>query len=121
MAENYREKTLPSSVNEVHEDHMNVYLGITTTSTVLVCVANTCQMVLVSNAQYAYYPDLPVNRILMRTSRARGGATSTSSILKGSPAPQQTAALHVIVLPTVSSMVAGNDIAKHSAVRPHFL
>ena len=41
----------------------------------------------------------------MRTSWARGGATSTSSILRGSPAPQQTAALHLMGFPAVSDMV----------------
>lgn len=41
----------------------------------------------------------------MRTSCARGGATSTSSIFRGSPAPQQTAALHVMGFPAVSDMV----------------
>lgn len=47
---------------------------------------------------------IPVCRILMRTSLAFGGATSTSSILSSSPAPQHTAALHVITLPTVSAI-----------------
>ena len=41
----------------------------------------------------------------MRTSWALGGATSTSSSLRGSPAPQQTAALHLIGFPVVSDMV----------------
>lgn len=43
----------------------------------------------------------------MRTSCARGGATSTSSILSSSPAAQQTAALHVMTFPVVSDMAAG--------------
>ena len=37
----------------------------------------------------------------MRTSWACGGATSTSSTLRGSPAPQQTAALHLMTFPAV--------------------
>ena len=41
----------------------------------------------------------------MRTSCARGVATSTSSIFRGSPAPQQTAALQVMGFPAVSDMV----------------
>lgn len=48
--------------------------------------------------------NLPVYKILILTSCARGGATSTSSILRGSPAPQQTAALHVMGFPAVSDM-----------------
>lgn len=44
-------------------------------------------------------------RICMRTSCACGGATSTSSIFSSSPAPQHTAALQVIVFPTVSDML----------------
>lgn len=43
----------------------------------------------------------------MRTSFARGGATSTSSSLRGSPAAQQTAALHLMVFPAVSDMAGG--------------
>lgn len=43
----------------------------------------------------------------MRTSCARGVATSTSSIFRGSPAPQQTAALQVMGFPAVSDMVVG--------------
>jgi len=43
----------------------------------------------------------PVYKILILTSCALGGATSTSSILRGSPAAQQTAALHLIGLPVV--------------------
>ena len=46
----------------------------------------------------------PVYRIRSRTSLARGGATSISSIFKGSPAPQHTAALHLIGRPTVSAI-----------------
>ena len=42
--------------------------------------------------------------ILIRTSWAFGGATSTSSSFRGSPGPQQTAALQVMVFPTVSAM-----------------
>lgn len=45
----------------------------------------------------------------MRTSCARGGATSTSSSLRGSPAAQQTAALHLIGFPAVSDMVNGQE------------
>ena len=41
----------------------------------------------------------------MRTSFALGGATSTSSILSGSPWPQQTAALHLMGFPAVSDML----------------
>jgi hypothetical protein len=45
-----------------------------------------------------------VYNIWILTSLAFGGATSTSSILRGSPAPQQTAALHLIVVPAVDDI-----------------
>ena len=45
----------------------------------------------------------------MRTSCARGGATSTSSSLSSSPAAQQTAALHVMGFPAVSDMVGSEE------------
>ena len=51
-----------------------------------------------------YVLDLPVYSIWTLTSLAFGGATSTSSILRGSPAPQQTAALHLIVVPAVDDI-----------------
>jgi hypothetical protein len=50
-----------------------------------------------------------VYKIWMRTSLALGGATSTSSIFKGSPAPQQTAALHLIGFPAVDMAVADEE------------
>ena len=42
--------------------------------------------------------------IWILTSLAFGGATSTSSILRDSPAPQQTAALHLIDIPVVDGI-----------------
>lgn len=51
-----------------------------------------------------YAVDLPVYNIWILTSLAFGGATSTSSILRGSPAPQQTAALHLMVVPAVDDI-----------------
>src|SRR6266478_1990580 len=41
----------------------------------------------------------------VHTSCARGGSTSTSSSLSGSPAPQHTAALHLMTFPAVSDMI----------------
>ena len=49
--------------------------------------------------------DSPVYKILIRTSWTFGGATSTSSSFRGSPGPQQTAALQAMIFPTVSAMV----------------
>ena len=48
--------------------------------------------------------NLPVYRILILTSCARGGSTSISSSLSGSRAPQHTAALHLMTFPAVSDM-----------------
>ena len=60
---------------------------------------------------YQYYDqvlpdglDIPVYSIWILTSLAFGDATSTSSITRGSPAPQQTAALHLMVVPTVDDI-----------------
>lgn len=53
---------------------------------------------------FPYVLDLPVYNIWILTSLDFGGATSTSSILRGSPAPQQTAALHLIVVPAVDDI-----------------
>lgn len=47
--------------------------------------------------------------IWILTSLAFGGATSTSSILRGSPAPQQTAALHLMVVPAVDDIEGGGE------------
>ena len=60
---------------------------------------NACQ-----HRVFSYVLDLPVYNIWILTSLAFGGATSTSSILRGSPAPQQTAALHLIVVPAVDDI-----------------
>jgi hypothetical protein len=48
-------------------------------------------------------------RIWILTSCARGGSTSISSTLSGSPAPQHTAALHLMTFPVVSDMA---DVAR---------
>ena len=60
---------------------------------------NACQHQVIS-----YVLDLPVYNIWILTSLAFGGATSICSILRGSPAPQQTAALHLIVVPAVDDI-----------------
>lgn len=46
----------------------------------------------------------------MRTSWARGGATSIFSTLRGSPAPQQMAALHLMGFPVVSDIFEGKKM-----------
>ena len=59
----------------------------------------------VRNSEPISSEDRPVCKIRMRTSLAFGGATSTSSILSSTPAPQHTAALHLMTFPAVSDML----------------
>ena len=74
------------------------------TASVLVGMADTYKCILSMYQVFPYDLDLPVYSIWILTSLAFGGATSTSSTLRGSPAPQQTAALHLIVVPTVDDI-----------------
>lgn len=84
-------------------EHMD-YLWIFATTSVFIGVTDAWRCVIILRQLHGLLY-LPVWRIWMRTSWACGGATSTSSILRDSPAPQQTAALHFITFPAVSDIL----------------
>lgn len=91
---------------------MRRYLGILSTTSIFIGVADTCiHYKLVYVIQWII-EDLPVYNIWILTSWACGGATSTSSILRDSPAAQHTAALHLMGFPTVSDMAAKENYGK---------
>lgn len=92
-------------LGDIVDDFHRYYLGIFAATSIFVGVANAYGINTRENDKKQKDRDFPVCRMWILTSCACGGATSTSSSLRGSPAPQQTAALHLMVFPVVSDMV----------------
>eukprot|EP01139_Manchomonas_bermudensis_P000711 Amastigsp_a773_342.p3 type:complete len:147 gc:universal Amastigsp_a773_342:463-23(-) len=99
-----------------HVPHVGMYNGITTCPTATVVTPSPIDSTMPqpswpriagsfsgSGISIRSVWQTPQKSTLMRTSPAAGGATSISSILSASFGAHSTAALHVIVLPTVES------------------